>query len=73
MAVREASRLDRTAGVGVQVLLATTAGADHLGPLVTFGIACQRFRTRRRSRQPCSGPASLMHPSPILPRRFGTP
>jgi UDP:flavonoid glycosyltransferase YjiC (YdhE family) len=43
MAVREASRLDRTAGVGVQVLLATTAGADHLGPLVTFGIACHRF------------------------------
>jgi hypothetical protein len=29
--------------VGVQVLLATTAGADHLDPLVTFGIACHRF------------------------------
>jgi len=27
----------------VQVLLPTTAGADHLGPLVTFSIACQRF------------------------------
>jgi UDP:flavonoid glycosyltransferase YjiC (YdhE family) len=43
MAVREISRLDRTAGAGVQVLLATTAGADHLGPLVTFGVACHRF------------------------------
>lgn len=30
-------------GVGVQVLLATTAGADHLGPLVTLGFACHRF------------------------------
>jgi hypothetical protein len=27
----------------MQVLLATTAGADHLGPLVMFGIACHRF------------------------------
>jgi UDP:flavonoid glycosyltransferase YjiC (YdhE family) len=43
MAVRAISRLDRLRGWGVQVLLATTAGADHLGPLVTFGIACHRF------------------------------
>jgi hypothetical protein len=28
---------------GMQVLLATTAGADHLGPLVMFVIACHRF------------------------------
>jgi hypothetical protein len=43
MAVREVSRRNRTAGVGVQVPLATTAGADHLGPLATFDIACHRF------------------------------
>jgi hypothetical protein len=33
----------RLRGWGVRMLLATTAGADHLGPLVTFGAACHRF------------------------------
>jgi UDP:flavonoid glycosyltransferase YjiC (YdhE family) len=30
-------------GWGVRVLLATTASADHLGLLATFGAACHRF------------------------------